>query len=247
VQDCIYPYRTGRFVLEGLLGGPEVSVEGVVQHGKVTLYAIIDKAKMDEMTFIERGERTPSLLPTAVQEEIAEMVRRGVTALGLRNSGIHAEVKITDRGPRIVEIGARMGGDCIHALVKRVYGIDLAAENIRVALNQPVHGSRPAEGYGLSRTLVPERPGRVFFRRERALRRSPHLIEVVLTKRPGERVAVPPDGYDNLAWVSVWGRSYREAEKRLEERAARLEETFDIEPQESQSIALSAPTSVGQL
>ncbi|MEW6750697.1 MAG: ATP-grasp domain-containing protein [Candidatus Latescibacterota bacterium] len=247
VQDCIYPYRTGRFVLEGLLRGPEVSVEGVVQQGKVTLYAIIDKAKMDEMTFIERGECTPSLLPAAVQEEIAQMVRRGVAALGLRNSGIHAEVKVTEHGPRIVEIGARMGGDCIHALVKRVYGTDLAVESIRVALGLPVQAPQPAQGYALSRTLVPEQAGRVYYRQERALRRSPHLIEVVLTKRPGDRVALPPEGYDNLAWVSVWGRSFREAEKRLEERAARLEESFHIEPEEHQSAVAAAAAPVAHL
>jgi biotin carboxylase len=232
VQNCIYPYRPRNFVLEGLLTGPEVSVEGVVQRGRVTIYAIIDKAKMDDTTFIERGECTPSRLPVSVQESILDMVHRGVAALGLRNCGIHAEVKITPQGPRIVEIGARMGGDCIHALVKRVYGIDLAEENLRAALGVRVHAPRGARGCALSRTLVPERPGRVFLQGSGCLRRSPHLIEVVLTKEPGDQVMVPPDGYDNLAWVSVWGRTYREAERRLESRANRLESAFVIEPQE---------------
>lgn len=232
VQDCIYPYRPGNFVLEGLLTGPEVSVEGVVQHGRVTFYAVIDKAKMDEMTFIERGECTPSRLPAQTQEAILEMVRHGVAALGLRHSGIHAEVKITPEGPRIVEIGARMGGDCIHALVKRVYGIDLAEENIRASLGLPVHEPQDPRGCALSKTLIPERPGRVFLQPTRSLRRSPHLIEVVLTKEPGDQVTVPPEGYDNLAWVSVWGRNYREAERRLESRANRLESAFVIQAED---------------
>lgn len=235
VQDCIYPYKTGKFVLEGLLEGPEVSVEGVVQHGTVSLYAIIDKAKMDDASFIERGECTPSRLPAATQEAIKAMVCQGVKALGLTHSGIHAEVKITRAGPRIVEIGARMGGDCIHALVKRVYGIDLAEENIRVALNQPVHPPAAAHGCGISRTLVPERPGRVYLQAvnpHKPLRRSPHLIEVVLTKNSGDAVMVPPEGYDNLAWISVWGCNYRDAEKRLETRARRLESAFVIQSEE---------------
>ena len=241
VQDCIYPYRVGKFVLEGLLQGPEVSVEGVVQNGRVTLYAIIDKAEMDDMTFIERGECTPSLLPGETQEAVRDMVRQGVRALGLENSGIHAEVKITPDGPRIVEIGARMGGDCIHALVQRVYGIDLAEENVRVALGQPVHVPVDPRGYGISRTLVPERPGRFFLQATHPLRRSPHLIEVVLTKRSGDPVMVPPDGYDNLAWISVWGRTYREARKRLGKRCARLEDAFVIQPEEP-PVRSTAPT-----
>ncbi len=233
VQDCIYPYPTGKFVLEGYIEGPEVSVEGVVQKGQVTLYAIIDKAKMLEPSFIERGECTPSRLPVAIQEDISDMVRRGVRALGLENCGIHAEVKITPEGPRIVEIGARMGGDCIHALVKRVYGIDLAEENIRASLGLPVHPETPAHGCAISRTLVPDRPGRVVLQPTRALRRSRNLIEVVLTKHPGDQVQVPPEGYDNLAWVSVWGRNYREAQRRLETRSSRLENAFVIQPNEA--------------
>ena len=230
IQDSIYNYRTGSYVLEGLLQGPEVSVEGVVQNGQVTLYAIIDKAKMDEDSFVERGETTPSLLPAAIQGEIRAMVSRGVSALGLNNSGIHAEVKVTPDGPRIVEIGARMGGDCIHALVQRVYGIDLATENIRAALGQPVSPSTSAMGYGLSRTLVPETPGLVRLIQPPKPRASRNLIEVVLTMTQGDRVAVPPHGYDNLAWISVWGRDYREASRRLDSQAARLESAFAIDP-----------------
>lgn len=239
VQDSIYSYRTGSYVLEGLLQGPEVSVEGVVQNGQVTLYAIIDKAKMDEDSFVERGETTPSLLPAATQNEIRAMVCHGVAALGLNNSGIHAEIKITPDGPRIVEIGARMGGDCIHALVQRVYGIDLAGENIRAALGQPVSPSAPAMGYGLSRTLVPETPGLVRLTQRAKPRASRNLIEVVLTKTQGDRVTVPPHGYDNLAWISVWGRDYREAARRLDNQAARLENAFAIEP-ESPSVQREA-------
>ena len=229
MQSSIYPYQGGRFVLEGYLCGPEVSVEGVVQDGRVTLYAIIDKARMAESSFIERGERTPSRLRPAVQEAVRDMVVRGVAALNLTDSGIHAEVKITPDGPRIVEIGARMGGDCIHALVSRVYGIDLAEENIRVALGLPVHTEAAPIGCALSTTLVPERAGRVVLREQVRSRRTPNLIEVVLTKEPGETVLLPPDGYDNLAWVSVWGKDYRGAQRSLSHRASRLSRAIDVD------------------
>ncbi len=232
IQDCIYRYQSGTYVLESLLIGPEVSVEGVVQNGQVTIYAIIDKAKMDEDSFVERGETTPSLFPEDVQQQIRTMVRNGVAALELDNCGIHAEVKITADGPRIIEIGARMGGDCIHALVQRVYGIDLAIENIRAALGQPVSPATAALGYGISRTLVPEKPGLVRLERRGQPRASRNLIEVVLTKGPGDCVAVPPHGYDNLAWISVWGRSYREASRRIDAQAARLQSAFVIEDQQ---------------
>ena len=231
VQNSIYPYPGGRFVLESYLSGPEVSVEGVVQRGRVTLFAIIDKAKMVEPSFIERGECTPSRLPADVQDAVRDMVVRGVAALGLTDSGLHAEVRITPEGPRLIEIGARMGGDCIHALIKRVYGVDLAEENIRVSLGLPAHAATPPLGCALSTTLVPERAGRVVLRGAIKPRRTRNFIEVVLTKQPGDTVLLPPDGYDNLAWVSVWGKDYRAARRSLNQRTNRLARTIDVHPE----------------
>lgn len=232
VQDSLYPYPPARFVLEEFLYGPEVSVEGVVQNGRVTLYAIIDKAKMDTASFIERGETTPSRFPLPVQDAIRNMVVRGVAALGLTHSGIHAEVKITPQGPRIVEIGARMGGDCIQPLVKRVYGINLAEENIRVALGLPAHAPAPSRGWGISTTLVPDRPGLVRIKPNRYARRNGKLIEIVLTKQTGDRVDVPPVAYDNLAWVSVWGKNYTSAKRSLDLHTHRVARAFAIQPDE---------------
>ncbi len=239
-QDCIWGYPQGRFVLEGFLSGPEVSIEGVVQNGHVTLYAIIDKHDMAESSFIERGETTPSRHADVVQAQIRQMVVAGVGALGLNDCGIHAEVKLTPEGPRIVEIGARMGGDCIQALVRRVYGIDLAQENLRAALGWPVSPATTAVGCAISRTLVPEQAGLVHVDQRRArTRRSANLIEVVFTKHAGDTVQIPPVGYDNLAWVSVWGRDYSAARRSLENRALRVAAAMHVVPEIMPHPALS--------
>lgn len=230
-QDCIWRYPRGRFLLEGYLTGPEVSVEGVVADGQVTLYAIIDKDDMTEPSFIERGETTPSRHAATAQTAIRQMVIDGVRALGLDHCGIHAEVKLTPEGPRIVEIGARMGGDCIQALVLRVYGIDLARENVHAALGWPVAQATPAVGCALSRTLIPERAGRVQVDERRLrTRKSPNLIEVVFTKHAGETVQVPPLGYDNLAWISVWGKDYAAARRVLHSRTQRIAGGLQVVP-----------------
>jgi biotin carboxylase len=52
----------------------------------------------------------PSQLDKASAESVKETARKGVAALGLRNTPIHAELMLTERGPKIIEIGARMGG-----------------------------------------------------------------------------------------------------------------------------------------
>jgi hypothetical protein len=54
------------------------------------------------------------------------------------------------------------------------------------------------------------------------------VIEVVLTKHHGDEVQVPPVGYDNLAWVSVWGKSYCGARRSLNSQVNRVRGNFEI-------------------
>ena len=46
-------------------------------------------------------------------------------AFGLHRGVLHIEGKATSRGPRIVEVNARMGGGRVHEYVRQVWGVDL--------------------------------------------------------------------------------------------------------------------------
>ncbi|MBN1586056.1 MAG: ATP-grasp domain-containing protein [Candidatus Omnitrophica bacterium] len=237
IQSAVYPYQRQKFLIESYIAGPEVSVEGVVQGGTPVFYAVIDKSPMTEPFFIERGEVTPSRLPKTAQAGILEMVGSAVRALGLRDCGLHAEVKLSAQGPQIVEIGARMGGDCIHGLVKAVYGVDLVEENFKVCLGAIATPTQPARCVAVSETLVPEQSGRVVSVPD-LNQWSGHdeLIEVVLTAKSKSMVRIPPLGYDNLAWVSVKGRSYREANQALSRWVQVLQESIQIETVHRQRV-----------
>src|SRR5207249_11780197 len=60
---------------------------------------------------------TPSRLARAAQQEIAACAQAAVTALGLREGPIHAEVRHNHRGAWLIELAARpIGGRCSGAL-----------------------------------------------------------------------------------------------------------------------------------
>jgi carnosine synthase len=50
---------------------------------------------------------------------------------------LHVEGKCTSKGPRIVEVNARMGGGRIHQIVEAVWGVDLIEAHLRAALGLP--------------------------------------------------------------------------------------------------------------
>jgi carnosine synthase len=56
-------------------------------------------------------------------------------AFGLHRGVLHIEAKATSRGPRIVEVNARMGGGRVHEYVRQVWDVDLAEAHLRASLD----------------------------------------------------------------------------------------------------------------
>ena len=50
---------------------------------------------------------------------------------------LHVEGKCTSRGPRIVEVNARMGGGRVHEFVEAIWGVDLVEAQLRSCLGLP--------------------------------------------------------------------------------------------------------------
>jgi len=104
-------------LLEEYLSGREVAVDGLIQNGTAHWFGIFDKPDpLEGPTFEETIYVTPSSENPDLQSEILAEVARGAHALGLQTGPLHAELRITNHGLRIIEIGARaIGGVCARA------------------------------------------------------------------------------------------------------------------------------------
>lgn len=135
--DCS---RHGNVIVEEYLDGPEVSVEVMVVDGNVHILQITDKLTTGAPYFVELGHSQPSQLPKETQSQIREVAKKACMAVGIDRGPAHVEMKVTTKGgPKMVELGARMGGDNITtALVPLSTGIDMVKCTIDVALgNEP--------------------------------------------------------------------------------------------------------------
>ena len=80
-------------------------------------------------------ERHTSDLPSEMQARIHDLTAQAIDAVGIHCGPAHVEMMITDRGPVMIELGARMGGDCITThLVPLSTGIDMIQATIDVSL-----------------------------------------------------------------------------------------------------------------
>lgn len=130
--------QSGDILLEEYMEGPEVSVEVIVYNGKPHIIQITDKITSGEPHFYEVGHSQPSIIDESIKSEIKKVASSAVLAVGLYSSIAHVEIKVTEDGPKMVELGARMGGDCIttYLVNTSVSGVNMAESAIKLSLGE---------------------------------------------------------------------------------------------------------------
>lgn len=129
--------RHGKVIVEEYLDGPEVSVEIMVVNGEVHVLQITDKITTGAPHFVEMGHTQPSRLPEDSRSRIKEVATAACKAVGIDKGPAHVEMRVTARGPAMIELGARMGGDNITThLVPLSTGIDMVEATIKIALGE---------------------------------------------------------------------------------------------------------------
>ena len=133
--------RHGNVIVEEYLDGEEVSVEVMVVDGKVNILQITDKLTTGVPYFVEMGHSQPSRLDVDIQAKIKDVAERACIAIGINQGPAHVEMKVTSQGqPKMIELGARMGGDNITThLVPLSTGIDMVETTIKIALGEDVN------------------------------------------------------------------------------------------------------------
>ena len=140
--DRAYEYskkysRSGDLVVEEYLEGPEVSVETLSLDGECHVIQITDKMTTGAPYFVETGHSQPSMLPADIQLKIMEVAVAANRSIGIENGPLHTEIKVTSEGPKIIELGARLGGDNITThLVPLSTGVNMVECCIKIALGE---------------------------------------------------------------------------------------------------------------
>ena len=205
-------------VIEEFVEGPEFSVEILVWNGEPRVLTVTDKETSEAPFFVETGHSQPTQYSEAERGQIVAAAVKGVRALGIDWSAAHAEVRLTSSGPRLMEIGSRLGGDFITTeLVPRSTGIDMVEGAIRLALGEEPNlvQRHPPQGAAI-RYLIPK-PGRVVDVEGVAEARRMDGVRIVeVAVAPGGSV---PEMNSSLAWVGhviAEGASAPEAVARAE-------------------------------
>ena len=219
-----------QILVEDYLPGVEVALEGLLDRGRLHVLALFDKPDPLAGPFFEETIYiTPSRLSPAAQDDIAEATEGAVAALGLREGPIHAELRVNDEGPWVIEAAARsIGGLCSRAL-RFGAGIGLEELIVRHALGLPI-ASLERERRPAGVMMLPI-PAAGVLREVRGLDRARGVrgVEDVRIAIPlGQPVVPLPEGSKYLGFVFARAPTPDAVETALREAHRRLE--FVIEP-----------------
>lgn len=129
--------HSGDVLVEEYMQGPEVSVEVLVWQENVSIISVTDKITTGAPYFVEMGHKEPSALPQNSVAEIEKLAADAVRAVGVRNGQGHVEIILTKEGPKLIELGARLGGDFITSdLVPLSTGVDMLKETLHIACGE---------------------------------------------------------------------------------------------------------------
>jgi biotin carboxylase len=215
-------------LVERFVPGEEVALEGLLRGGALEVLAVFDKPDpLDGPFFEETIYVTPSRHPAAVLAEVERITREGARALGLAEGPIHAELRLSPRGPVVLEIAARsIGGLCSRTLR---FGAGLTLEEVLVAhaMGLPLEAlRREARASGVMMLPIPRRGILHGVGGLDAARAVPGVEDVVITVPEGREVLPLPEGDSYLGFLFAKGGAPVEVETALREAHRRL--VFDI-------------------
>ncbi|UXY33419.1 ATP-grasp domain-containing protein [Streptomyces albidocamelliae] len=199
----------GDVLVEEYLDGPEVSVDAAWHEGRMTPAFVARKECGFAPYFEETGHLIDGGDALLSDPRLLEVVQAAHTAVGFTTGWTHTELRLTARGPRIVEINARIGGDRIPDIGRLALGVDAARTAAQVACGRLPELTARDRRVAAVRFLYPEtdciardvriEPG--------ALPGSVDSAEAIAL--PGQEIRLPPNGHvsGRYALITVAGES----------------------------------------
>lgn len=219
------------YLVEDFIPGREVALEGLLDQGKLTVLALFDKPDpLDGPFFEETIYVTPSRLPAAVQAAIADCAGRAAHALGLRMGPVHAELRVNDQGPWMLEVAGRsIGGLCGQTLR---FDADQSLEELilRQACGLPIPSTqRAGRASGVMMIPIPQAGILAGVDGVDAARAVPGIEAVTITARLHYPLVPLPEGDSYLGFI--FARAERPGEVETALRAAHACLRFTVLPE----------------
>jgi biotin carboxylase len=224
------PLEGTEILVEDFIPGFEVALDGLLRPDGLHVLALFDKPDpLDGPFFEETIYVTPSRLPDATQAAVAECAAQAAAAIGLGDGPIHAELRVNERGPWMVEIAGRSIGGLCSTILEFGTGMCLEELLLRHALRLKIPSlDRNSGAAGAMMIPIPKGGMLRAVSGLEAAEAVPHIAGVEITAKLRTPIVPLPEGSSYLGFIFSRACDPATAEAALREAHARLH--FDIAP-----------------
>src|SRR5579859_2243770 len=217
-------------LVEDFIPGVEVALEGLLTAGELHVLAIFDKPDpLDGPFFEETIYVTPSRLVDEAQRAIADCAARAAAAIGLRDGPVHAELRVNERGPWMLEIAGRSIGGLCSTVLEFGSGMCLEELILRHALGFAIPSyDRAGTAAGVMMIPIPKGGMLRAVSGVEEAERVPHVEGVEIAVKPRSPIVPLPEGSSYLGFIFARAGDPATVESALRDAHARLH--FDIRP-----------------
>lgn len=220
LETAIAESRSGVAMVEELVDGPEVTVNGFSVGGRFQALTVTDRVTADPPAF---GVALAHVWPSeAAAEDAVRVAEASAAALGIINGPTYTQLRIGRDGPQVMELAARLGGGHDAELVQAAVGVDLNGLAISAALGEDVEEPtpRPQVGAALVRFLVPPEGELQAVGGLDEARAQEGVLDVRVYREPGHVFGPFRRGADRAGALLVVGDDREQALERAERAAA---------------------------
>lgn len=205
-------------VVERLVDGHHVTVEGLLRRGELAWELVLDRQTAPDPWCATIGHRLPTTLTPVEVERAVDAVARTVRRLGFEEGPVDADLVIADE-PVLLELSPRLGGNEIASLAQLASDVNLAGAAIDAALGFPTRLPDEAEPRPSGVILLGvDEEGALSYdeRAVKALTAEPWVARLELDP-PGTPVRPFTDGRAAVGRALITGRDRRDVDLRAGE------------------------------
>ena len=140
VEFAITQSNSKTAIVEEFLTGVEVSTNIIVQNGKILINEFTERLVFDKEFFgLPKGHSIPvRKVETKVIDEAISITENLISTLKIQNAVLYVQMKITEKGPKIIEVAPRLDGCHIWRLLRTAKGYDLRKMAIDLLINNEI-------------------------------------------------------------------------------------------------------------
>ncbi|MHC4258824.1 MAG: ATP-grasp domain-containing protein [Planctomycetota bacterium] len=225
-NSCVLTMREkDGIIVEEYIDGIDIGGECLIRESRFVFCEFTNKLLNSH--FVPIAHSVPAEIDISIVSRVKDVLRRVVRTLQITDGVIDFDIRLGRDGPRIIEIGGRLGGNCIPTLLEAYTGVDLIKENIKFALGQK-NEIRVcyAENVYTVRILGANMTGiakKIYS--PRAIVPTEDTIEEVFDCKVGDKVDILDQGANRLGHIIFKSKTAEQAKRRI----CKLDSIFVVE------------------